>query len=339
MDVSVKRLGTLLTVALLAGCSGLSQPATTGSTSAQSSLHSAFESVRAADRFGIDAGARSARMASRGAGYGPAKKSAQTLFVSDLSASAIRLYPANVKNPKQTGEITQGIDLPVNIAVDQSGTLYVANNGNSTVTEYPLGQTTPSVTLTNSLVYPNGIAVDSAGTVYVTSGSSVGDTYVLEFPKGATSPSVQVDGFGLAIGLAIDKAGNLYVGDAHTNEVFEVAKGTTKPVDLALTELADPTGVAISPKDDLYVSNESPSAFAVHGYKLGQTTPFVTITDGTDGPYAIGFSASGTLFVGNGYKQPGNVTAYKKNATAPYETIAGEIENPVGIGVYPGNGF
>jgi DNA-binding beta-propeller fold protein YncE len=191
------------------------------------------------------------------------------------------------------------------------------------------------VTLSTSIVYPNGIAVDSAGTVYVTSGSTVGQCYVLEFPKGSSSPSAQVNGLGLPIGLAIDKDDNLYIGDAHTNDVYEVPKGTTTATNLGLSGLSDPTGVAISPADDLYVSNENPGSFAVHGYHLGQTTPFETITSGLDGPYALGFGEKGTLFVGNGERQPGNVTAYKKNHTTPYETITNDIENPVGIGVYP----
>jgi hypothetical protein len=47
----------------------------------------------------------------------------------------------------------------------------------------------------------NGIAVDSKGTVYVTSGVYVGSCYVLEFPKGSSSPTVKIN-FSLPIGRA-----------------------------------------------------------------------------------------------------------------------------------------
>ncbi len=46
--------------------------------------------------------------------------------------------------------ITSGIDSTRGAAVDANGTLYVANEDNSTVTEYPEGTTSPSVTITNS---------------------------------------------------------------------------------------------------------------------------------------------------------------------------------------------
>jgi serine/threonine-protein kinase len=273
-------------------------------------------------------------MAARAPGYNAVKRKTPTLFVSDLDAGEIRLYPADKKNPAQSGSITQGLDEPINAAADSSGTVYVANNGNSTVTEYPFGQTSPSVTLSTSLVYPNGIAVDSAGTVYVTSGSTVGNTYVLEFPKGATSPSAQVNGFGLAIGLSIDKNDNLYVADAHNNAVFEVAKGSTSPVNLGLSGLDDPTGVAIDPSGDLYVTNEFPP-YSVNAFHHGKTSPFLSITDGIAGPYALAFDSKGVLFVGNSDKQPGYIAAYKKNKTSPYETFSNGIENPAGVAAYP----
>lgn len=293
-----------------------------------------MQSVRADIRFGLSSAALQSALMSRGTGVFPAAaKRGPILFVSDLDAQTVRLYPANVKNPTQEGSITQGLNEPINTAVDTQGTLYVANNGNSTVTEYPLGATKPSVTLSTSLVYPNGIAVDSQGTVYVTSGSSVGACYVLEFPKGATRPSVRVNGFGLPIGLAVDKDDNLYVADADAggNAVWEVPKGSTKPTNLGLTGLGKPTGVTIDPSNDLYVANNAGTD--VLGFALGKKKPFATITSGLKGPYALGFQRDGTLFVGN-TESPGDVSAYKTNKIVPFETFSNGIENPVGIAVY-----
>jgi sugar lactone lactonase YvrE len=339
VNFSIRSIAASAAVTLLAACSGATHPALLQSgASPQNAARRLVESVRADERFGIAGATHAARMAARGPGYNASKKKTPTLFVSDLDAGEIRLYPANTKNPTQSGSITQGLSDPINVAVDSSGTLYVANNGSSTVTEYPFGQTSPSVTLSTSLVYPNGIAVDSAGTVYVTSGANVGNTYVLEFPKGATSPSAQVNGFGLAIGLSIDKNDNLYVADAHNNEVFEVAKGTTNPVNLGLSGLDDPTGVAIDPSGDLYVTNED-APRAVNAFHPGKTSPFLSITDGIAGPYTLAFDSKGVLFVGNGDANPGYITAYKKNKTSPYEKFSNGIENPAGAAAYPPVGF
>jgi len=275
-----------------------------------------------------------------------------TLYVSDAQNNAIELYSTYTQDPVQVGEITQGINFPVNIGIDRSGTLYVANAFGNTVTEYPLGSTSPSVTLTNQIVNPNSVAVDSKGTVYVTSGSSAGQYYVLEFERGKSKPAIQINGFDLPVGLAIDASDNLYVGDTNPNKVYEVAKGTTTPVDLQLNDLADPTGLAFDKKDELWVSNDAPqihgslNVFTVTGYKLGQTTPFATVENscsevsgcgGLDGPYALGFDARNTLYVGNSYHYPGHITSYKKPFLMQhlFQSFSQGIGVPSGIALEP----
>ncbi|MGA8100369.1 MAG: SMP-30/gluconolactonase/LRE family protein, partial [Candidatus Cybelea sp.] len=290
------------------------------------------QSVRADVRFGLTPKQIESADARRGNGYLHRTRRKATLFVSDIDADAIRLFPANKSNPKQKGTITTGINLPVNVAVDLQGMLYVANNGNSTVTEYPFGTTSPSVTLSGTqLIYPNGIAVDNNDTVYVTSGATAGLCYVLVYPKGASTPSEQINGFDLPVGLAIDKRGNLYVGDALQNAVWKVRKGSTTPSKLNLKGLDDPTGLAIDPSNNLWVANNENNT--VLGFHLGDTSAFVTITSGLSGPYSIASERSGTLFVGNSLHYPGDVAGYKSGSTTPFESIS--VGNPAGLAVYP----
>lgn len=290
------------------------------------------QSVRADVRFGLTPQQIVTADSRRGAGYFHKSRRKATLFVSDIDAQAIRIFAANKTNPSQKGTITTGIDLPVNVAVDLKGKLFVANNGNSTVTEYPFGKTSPSATLYGgTLVYPNGIAVDNTDTLYVTSGATAGSCYVLVYPKGASSPSEQINGFDLPVGLAVDGSDNLYVGDALQNAVWKVPKGSTTPTKLALTGLDDPTGLAIDPSNNLWVTNDRNNT--VLGFHLGDTSPFVTITSGLSGPYSIAFEKSGTLFVGNSLHYPGDVEGYKSGSTTPFESIG--VENPAGLAVYP----
>jgi len=321
-------LAGALVVPIIAACAS-----TSSTPPAQQAPQSArAQSVRADVRFGLTPKQIQAADARRGNGYLHKAKRKPTLFVSDIDSDAIRLFPANKTNPKQSGTITTGINLPVNVAVDLHGMLYVANNGNSSVTEYPFGKTSPSVTLSGGpLIYPNGIAVDNQGTVYVTSGATAGSCYVLVYPKGASTPSEQINGFDLPVGLAIDKDGNLYVGDALQNAVWEVPKGSTTPSKLTLSGLDDPTGVAIDPSNNLWVANDANNT--VLGFHLGDTSAFATITDGLSGPYSIALQKTGTLFVGNSLQDPGHVSGYKSGATSPFETIS--IPNPAGLAVYP----
>jgi SMP-30/Gluconolactonase/LRE-like region len=320
-------LAGALVVPVVAACA--SQSATTPSQAPQSAP---MQSVRADVRFGLTPKQIESADARRGNGYFPAAKHKATLFISDIDSDAIRLFPAKKKNPKQNGSITTGIDLPVNVAVDLHGMLYVANNGNSTVTEYSFGATSPSVTLSGGgLVYPNGIAVDNNGTVYVTSGATVGSCYVLVYPKGASTPSEQINGFDLPVGLAIDKSGNLYVGDALQDVVWEVPNGSTTPTKLTLNGLDDPVGLAIDPSNNLWVANNENST--VLGFHLGDSSAFATITSGLSGPYSIAFEKTGTLFVGNSLHYPGDVAGFKSGSTTPFESIS--VGNPAGLAVYP----
>jgi serine/threonine-protein kinase len=316
----------LTVVPLLAACSSSSTTPALQSTQQASSA-----SVHADTRFGLSRSQLSAVLANRGPGDASAAKKQPTVFVSDLDTQAIELYPEGKKNPTQIGTITSGINEPINDAVDSSGTLYVANNGNSTVTEYPLGASTPSVTLSDTLQFPNGVAVDSAGNVYVTSGATAGSCYVVVFPKGSSTPSKQINGFDLPIGLAVDAKGDLFVADALKNDVYEVAKGKSTPKELGLTGLEDPTGVSIDPKGNLWVvsySGDTASEFVV-----GKTKPAKVVTDSLSGPYSIAFGKGGQMYVGNSHNFPGDVTAFKKNATAPYTTF--QVQNPAGMAVYP----
>ena len=320
-------LAGALVVPFVAACA--SQSATTPPHAPESAP---LQSVRADVRFGLSPKQIESADARRGNGYLHRTKRKATLFVSDIDSDAIRLFPAKKTNPKQNGTITTGINLPVNVAVDLHGMLYVANNGNSTVTEYPFGATSPSVTLSGGqLVYPNGIAVDNKGTVYVTSGATAGSCYVLVYPKGASTPSEQIDGFDLPVGLAIDKSGNLYVGDALQNAVWEVPNGSTTPSKLSLDGLDDPVGVAVDPSNNLWVANNANST--VLGFHLGDSSAFATITSGLSGPYSIAFEKSGTLFVGSSLHYPGDVTAYKSGSTTPFESIS--VANPAGLAIYP----
>jgi DNA-binding beta-propeller fold protein YncE len=137
----------------------------------------------------------------------PAANAKALVYVSDNSANAIDVYPAGVNDPAPIGQITDGVSAPLGNFVDDNGTLYVANHGNNTITEYPAGSTTPSVTLSNGIAGPISVAADSAGDVAV--GEFTNQT-ILEFPSGATSPTVTIALLTYPEGLTFDRSRHLY---------------------------------------------------------------------------------------------------------------------------------
>lgn len=149
-------------------------------------------------------------------------KSAGDLFVSNFYASEILIYPANAKNPEPAGSITDGVSSPYNLAVDRAGTLYVQNN-NNTISEYPMGASDPSKTLTEPKEgYGSSVSRSTAETT-----SSGEGGRVMKFKPGATSGKdlgIDVETQG---GIAIDSHDNLLVDD-QGNRVIEIFKKGAK---------------------------------------------------------------------------------------------------------------
>ena len=61
-----------------------------------------------------------------------------------------------------------GLKLPRSVAVDSSGTVYLADWGNNRVLKLAAGSSTQAVLPFTGLNNPRGVAVDTAGNVYVT---------------------------------------------------------------------------------------------------------------------------------------------------------------------------
>ena len=74
-----------------------------------------------------------------------------------------------------------GVNYPVALAISSSGKLYVANEGNNTVSEYAPGSSMPIATFTG-LYDPRSIAFDSGGDLYVATYNGT----VVEYPPQST---------------------------------------------------------------------------------------------------------------------------------------------------------
>ncbi len=256
------------------------------------------------------------------------KKRHEILFVADESDSTVEMYDPRKANPSPEGSITDGISTAVQLAVDKKGTLYAANLGNGTITEYPKGSSSPSVTLSSGLDEPYGIAVDSKGDVFA---SNLGNNTIVGYEPGATSPyeTISFSSEGQAVGMGVDGKDNLWVACDTSNEVYEIPAGSSAPVNAGLSGVEGPISVSFGKADQMFVSNFGGENVAVYTY--GTTSPAYTITTGIDGPTLNGVTYSDTYFQTN---QGLNVVGYKKGATSPFSTITG-ISGPAGIASWP----
>ncbi len=111
--------------------------------------------------------------------------------------------------------VSTGINSPYGLALDGSGTLYAANNGNSSLTEVVAG--VPSTLATfNPGSGTRGVAVSAAGDIY-----TAGDFGIQKTTSGGSTSSVVASGsMGFPYGLAFDSSGNLFTASYTDNAIF-----------------------------------------------------------------------------------------------------------------------
>jgi hypothetical protein len=185
----------------------------------------------------------------------------------------------------------------VSVAVPQSGEsqfVFVTNNtskafgGSAEVDYWPVGSSgdvAPSGVISGSytgLSYTlEGIVVDSAGEIYVANAETDSILGFAPNSNGNVSPNITISGSSTGLaepqGLALDRAGNLYVancgagcvgqnrGKTSIEEFAAGSNGNVAPMKVIAgrsSHLFRPKGIAVGLKGDIYVVNQGPTSGA-----------------------------------------------------------------------------
>jgi sugar lactone lactonase YvrE len=157
-------------------------------------------------------------------------------------------------------------------------------------------------------------------------------TTVVAYHPGETKPFETLTGFGAPLGLAFDRAGNLFVGDERfgsTGCLWEVKHGSNHPKRLDL-EIRYPIGVAVDSHENLYVTGET-SQPEVAVYRLDQRKPVRVITSGLMSPFMIALTAQNALLAADNAAI--DVVEYAFGQDVPEKTYSKDLKSPFGVAV------
>ena len=269
------------------------------------------------------------------------------LFIADSAEKKppyddVQIYDLREKGQPEIAHITNEVNQPQSVCIDNHKTLYVVNQV-GWISEYAIGSTIAERVITSGIEQPAFCAIDSKGDLWVT---NIGGQNATEYLPGATTPNKVIsDGLPYPLGIAFDHHNNMYIanhgGGTETNlQVY--SPGATSPSRTITDGVEWPVDIAVDTHGTLYVPNLSPGN--IEEYHLGSSKPFRKITQDLDGPAAVTFSPSGWMYVSNYGAQgetthgpPSTVLEFpphskvpsKKNITYP------SVYLPLGTAFYP----
>lgn len=297
-----------------------------------------------------------------------AARSTDLLYASTLDWNAgtgsVYVYRAYGKNTASIGSIGFQTGFPDGLWTDASGRVYVAvvnagTNGHGYVNVYAPGLKKLLKTYAAGLDGPSGGTFDGAGNMYVSNlcgtlpsigcyvfartrngkhlepqSSSAFSGYVAVFPKGSRQPTQDLqNGINIAVGVTIDRAGNVFVPDNTGQaawDVIEFPAGSSQGHVVPFQNLPSQLWIGAAtfdPKGALVISANDAIAFFPH--ERGK--PSHTLTDGVVAPDGLAYGPDGTLFAGN-YEfesNEGNIIAFPPGAKSPARTFAVPYGNGV----------
>jgi sugar lactone lactonase YvrE len=224
---------------------------------------------------------------------------------------------------------------PAGVAVDAKGNVYIADTRNQRVRKVTPGGTITTIAgggrgLTARsgpatkahLNHPTGVAVDGQGNVYIADTSrvyKVSPLGRLTTLAGTGRAGFSGDGsFAIAArleayGIAVDRQGNVYIGDSVNHRVREVDRAgliSTFAGDgesssggdgsaATLAHLIDPLGVAVDAKGNVYIADESAGRVREvnHSGKIHTLKTIKTIARKLHNPFGVAVDASGNVYV------------------------------------------
>ena len=243
---------------------------------------------------------------------------------------------------------------PKGLALDTSGNLYVADNGNTSVRKINLA-TRKVTTVINSITVglntlePEFITVDNDGNIYVSASTGAGAQGVYKITGGQASLIIPTDNGGTSLALtesacSVDSDGNIYTYDIIISKLYSITPVISPPYELMVQASSidianpNPTPVAVTYPLPVLIP-PSDYDMAIPYYKItlegvAAGTVFVVnkniVNEGEETLFNLQFELPQTPLVQGFYvylKNPGNtpLTVYKIPYSSDASAVAVEI--------------
>jgi hypothetical protein len=262
-------------------------------------------------------------------------------------AGGVNVY--NAKAGLLLTRIVNGISSATALTFDRFGTLYVANGGNDTVTAYPAGKRTPSITYAQGISGPVALAVKK--TLYVLD-LPKGGGFVTQYARGTGKLQLKITkGMKSPFAIALDPSRNLYVGNSTTSsgsvQIYPPNSGSpSRSLVFGSSSGAQAlTAMTMDSRGVLYVGDTFPASLgtagsAVAAFPPGGSKPSrilrpgqtfdssanaavvgLTVDSANNLYVAVAACAVSSFSSACGAPYSGAVVEYRPNGTSPIRTI------------------
>ena len=295
--------------------------------------------------------------------YGAVGATAGNKVLAVVSLDALASGAVVTVDPGVQTVVGTGYQAPAGIAVDGSGSVYVADPDSNAVYKYAAGSTAAGTSVGSGLSVPSGVAVDSAGDVYI---ADTGNDRVVMVPNEvaglntADQTVVTTTGYELSSprGVALDSLGNLYIADTGNARVLVVPtplSGSVQagvPFTLSFTangnpsnySFSSPYAVAVDPFQNIYVADAGanavwlfPSGSGFTGSTTANAGPGAVVkltnsagTTAFNAPTGVAVDAAGSVYVADS----GNSKIVRLPATAGSYSTKPPTAATVGVDMF-----
>jgi len=190
-----------------------------------------------------------------------------------------------------------GQSSPYAIAVDATGSVYIADSNNNRVLKESLsGSTYTESVIGSGLDSPAQVAVDGRGNVYIAD-SGNGRVVKESLNAGVYTQTTISSGYSSPNGVAVDANGNVYVADTLNDRVLKLTlsgNSYTQTV-LPASGLSTVFGVAVDGAGNVYIADTGNQRI-VKETLSGSTYTQSLVNSGLDDPFTIAVDGLGDIF-------------------------------------------